>query len=154
MKNVTAMTTAELLTEYNQLTGKSVARFSSRSAGEKQLLAAREKSVNSTIKQTKTEKQAAQGETEQSPSAKNEKRSSAISETWNNKEIAQRRSTKSNVICNGVRFRSVAQAFDQLGLPMVKHIPFRGTLKQSGEAVFEHEGKKYSFKVAEGKEEA
>ena len=45
MKPTTEMTTAELITEYNALTGKGVKRFSSRGAGEKQVNAARERST-------------------------------------------------------------------------------------------------------------
>jgi len=40
-KTISEMTTAEMLAEYNALTGKSVKKFSSRAAGEKQLAAAR-----------------------------------------------------------------------------------------------------------------
>ena len=37
MKTITEMTTAEMVAEYNALTGKSIKKFSSRAAGEKQL---------------------------------------------------------------------------------------------------------------------
>lgn len=42
MKTVTEMTTAELVAEYNELTGKSIKKFSSRAAGEKQVQNARD----------------------------------------------------------------------------------------------------------------
>lgn len=41
MKPIALMTTPELLAEYNALTGKSIKKFSSRAAGEKQLAGAR-----------------------------------------------------------------------------------------------------------------
>lgn len=41
MKNITEMTTAEMIAEFNELTGKSTKKFSSRAAGEKQLTSAR-----------------------------------------------------------------------------------------------------------------
>lgn len=41
MKNIADMTTAEMVAEYNALTGKSIKKFSSREAGDKQLTAAR-----------------------------------------------------------------------------------------------------------------
>ena len=41
MKNITEMTAAEMIAEYNALTGKSTKKFSSRAAGERQLAAAR-----------------------------------------------------------------------------------------------------------------
>lgn len=43
MKPVKELTTPELIAEYNRLTGKSIKRFSSRPAGEKQVTAARAK---------------------------------------------------------------------------------------------------------------
>lgn len=50
MKTITEMTTAELVAEYNALTGKSIKKFSSRAAGEKQVLAAREAAPKKTEK--------------------------------------------------------------------------------------------------------
>jgi hypothetical protein len=41
MKAITEMTTAEMIQEYNDLTGKSIKKFSTRAAGEKQLAKAR-----------------------------------------------------------------------------------------------------------------
>lgn len=54
MKSTTEMTTAELIAEYNALTGKSVKRFSSRGAGEKQVSAARERGATQTTAPTGT----------------------------------------------------------------------------------------------------
>lgn len=41
MQSIKSMTTPELVAEYNRLTGKSIKKFSSRAAGEKQLAGAR-----------------------------------------------------------------------------------------------------------------
>jgi len=46
---VSAMTTAEILAEYNLLTGKSVKKFSSRAAGEKQLEKARSAEMHAKV---------------------------------------------------------------------------------------------------------
>lgn len=53
MKDITSMTTAEMVAEYNSLTGKSIKKFSSRAAGEKQLQAARAQGTlpGTTVKQ-------------------------------------------------------------------------------------------------------
>lgn len=60
MKTITEMTTAEMIAEYNAITGKSIKKFSSRAAGEKQLAKAREmrKAEDSDIQKMIDEKKA------------------------------------------------------------------------------------------------
>lgn len=127
MKLISEMTTAELVAEYNEKTGKNIKKFSSRAAGEKQVANLRE-----------------------------HKRSTSTSETWNNEEIAAKRAERHNVnvICTNKEiegagtFRSVKEAFVFFGLPIGKHIPFRMALKKEKSKTFEHEGTVYTFSIA------
>jgi hypothetical protein len=124
MKLISEMTTAELVAEYNEKTGKNIKKFSSRAAGEKQVATLRD-----------------------------HKRSISTSETWNNKEIAAKRAERHNVNVTfnnlqAATFRSVKEAFVFLGLPIGKHIPFRMALKKENSKTFEHEGTVYTFSVA------
>ena len=74
--------------------------------------------------------------------AKSVKRSQAISETWNDKAIAEKRAKRHQVRVTGVAFdrkidqvfNSVPSAFKTLGLPYQKHIAFRGDLVKAGRA--------------------
>ena len=60
---------------------------------------------------------------------------------------AARKHNRVNV--DGVEYRSVAAAFQALGLPMGKHVAFRKKLKAAGNDEFEHEGKAYKFSIVE-----
>lgn len=193
MKTISQMTTAEMVAEYNTLTGKSIKKFSSRAAGESQLAKVRaEASTTAPKKETKvTEKkpyslddgcphcgtkhdQTYAGE-ENTPAgermfchhcsteytqdgkiykapAKSILRSKAISESWANKKIAEKRARRDNVAVEGVgTFRSVCEAFKKLNLPLNQHIKFRMSVKQDGNGVFETGDKKYHFKLVEAK---
>jgi len=57
------------------------------------------------------------------------------------------RFVRNHVKVDGVEFRSVAKAFQELRLPMAKHIKFRAALKQAGAKDFEAGGKTYHFNV-------
>jgi hypothetical protein len=63
-------------------------------------------------------------------------RSAAIADSWKDDDVRKARSTHNAVEVDGVRYRSVREAFKQLGLPDSKHIKFRGQLKQYGEQAF------------------
>jgi len=191
MKNLTEMTTAELVAEYNELTGKSIKKFSSRAAGEKQVEAARKANakpaeetssvygfsqhgltncphcgihlnngvgvhgdeVNGKIIKHETHEfvcLACEGEfgAEIKKFAKSITRSKSISESWNVPEVAASRAERHEVIVKdfGV-FRSVAEAFRKLNLPLNKHIAFRIALKESGAETFEFNDKKFEFTI-------
>lgn len=201
MKNIADMTTSEMVAEYNALTGKSIKKFSSRAAGEKQLANARAANPQTTPVQEKTmakpkkqekvvatkkaysiddgcpncgEKhdQTYAGE-ENTPAgnrmfchhcsteytqdgkiykapAKSEKRSTAISESWNDPKIAAKRARRDNVEVKGVGiFRSVCEAFKTLNLPMNQHIKFRMSVKEAGNGVFKDGDKTYKFALVE-----
>lgn len=66
----------------------------------------------------------------------NTNRSIAIAKTWTNKKVAQRRALKQRVVVGKYEYRSVRAAFEDLGLPLAKHIPFRQVLKADGVAKF------------------
>ncbi|HET8686261.1 MAG TPA: hypothetical protein VFM18_06305, partial [Methanosarcina sp.] len=146
--------------EYNQLTGKSIKKFSSRAAGEKQLEAARKAvapkkpvPVLSPAKSKGKGKQMEQGKKEI-----NVNRSKAIGDSWNDPAIAEKRTKRDHVSVsyegNKDIYRSVKEAFEKLGLPLGKHIGFRMILKESKRFIFEHNGKHYDFKIVEQQEVA
>ena len=147
MKKIADLTTAEMVAEYNALTGKSIKKFSSRAAGEKQLAAAR-----SAQPQPTSEKKQMTTKEETPVAPKSEKRSIAISESWSNDKIAKKRARRDNVAVEGVgTFRSVCEAFKKLNLPLNQHIKFRMHVKASGDGVFETGDKTYHFKLVEQK---
>lgn len=59
--------------------------------------------------------------------------------------MSNKKNFKMRLTVNGEQYRSVKQAFEQLGLPLEKHIRFRGLFNHDGVAVFEHAGKEYVF---------
>lgn len=144
MKDIKDMTTAELVAEYNQLTGKNTKRFSTRKAGEKQVAAARGKGSASTAtvkpgkvaKVTRTRKPTGTGD-----------RAASVKESWNVRAVKAARSQRDNVKVDGTDYRSVGAAFKALNLPMGKHIRFRGELKKAGKLAFEHNDHKFNFAV-------
>lgn len=64
---------------------------------------------------------------------RSEKRAAGIAASWNDAEVAAKRSQRSAVEVDGNTYRSVRQAFAQLNLPMKEHITFRMLLKQHGQ---------------------
>ena len=143
MKTIAQLTTAEMVAEYNTLTGKSIKKFSSRAVGDSQLAKARAEA--STTEHTQD------GKIYKAP-PKSMLRSKAISESWASEKIAKKRARRDNVAVEGVgTFRSVHEAFKKLNLPLNQHIKFRMALKQDGNGVFETGDKKYHFKLVEAK---
>lgn len=134
------LSTAEMVAEYNALTGKTIKKFSSRAAGEKQLEEARQ--AAQPAPKTKAPK------AECSTDELHDLRSQAVAATWQDANIAARRKERSAVEVKGHgEFRSVKAAFDALELPLGKHITFRLRLKQEGSSLFVHDGKKYEFTI-------
>lgn len=201
MKAIADLTTAELVAEYNALTGKSIKKFSSRAAGEKQVANARAAASPKPAAKKKKEQselpifpvqdqsyfymagheahcpvcgttEVFSGEGDGAGAVKNEDvvggchhcgwefdlrknkkpvnpvRSAGISDSWNNPEVAEKRSRRDNVKVDGKgEFRSVKQAFEHLGLPLNQHIKFRMELKEKGAMSFSHNGTAYKFKI-------
>lgn len=138
MKNVDDMSSAEMVAEYNKLTGKNIKKFSSRAAGERQLRNARAEHA------TEIEQEA----------AVRAKLSSAVKESWKNPETAAKRAQRNSVTVVGPdgkaqHHRSVLAAFNAHGLPYKDHIRFRMALKASegGKRIYEHEGNAYEFTI-------
>ena len=187
MKQISTMSTAEMVVEYNTLTGKSIKKFSSRAAGEKQLAAARKehplKPITAEKKpMTKKAYSLADGcphcgakEDQQHQQTQNGERvfchnchavydtegkvqqlpisttrSKAISESWQDKKVAEQRARRDNVSVKGVgTFRSVCEAFKKIGLPMNQHIKFRMEVKNAGKGTFKTGDKSYEFTLVE-----
>jgi len=175
--NVTAATTKELVNEYNRITGKSITKFSSRAAGEKQYAAA----VAALAKDEDEEKPAAKPKSalaktaammdkvSQPKPAKAARvakpkavkapadRSAAIRKSWSVLATHNSRSARHNVQVHeeGRKaetlkdYRSTLAAFEALGLPIGTHIRFRMELKRDGKKTFEHDGVKYQFAIVE-----
>lgn len=143
-QNVSAMTTAAMVAEYNSLTGKSIKKFSSRAAGEKQLEAARTKAGVAAIKEVVAKVVKAKVEKKETTN-----RADAIKKSWTDPKVAAARSERTHVKASGKMFRSVKQAFEELGLPLEKHIRFRMQLKQVAEMTFNHEGRTIKFAVVQ-----
>jgi hypothetical protein len=76
-----------------------------------------------------------------------------VSESWGDATISAARLKRDGVSVefNGVTsaYRSVNEALRELRLPVAKHIRFRGKLKASRDEVFEHEGRRYHFKITD-----
>lgn len=76
-----------------------------------------------------------------------------MAKSWTDTTVKAARMTKHGVTVKAggktTEHKSVAAAFKALGLPMPKHIAFRGKLKASGKEVFEHNGVMYGFRLVE-----
>ena len=174
MKPIAEMSTAEMVTEYNALTGKAVKKFSSRTAGEQQLTKARlatgaailpatEEAINSKACPTcNVDTNVVPAGPEGSPAGRrlrcefcdiefhpggklhakrvitNEARSIGVRNSWNDPAVQERRRLRDKVSVAGHgSFRSVRAAFEELELPLQKHIKFRMELKATKTAEFE-----------------
>lgn len=141
MKN---MTTKEMVAEYNMLTGKSIKKFSSRGAGEKQLAAARKAHAKPGSEIGKLAMLATKPKAAKEPSSSNT-RSASTADSWKDKDVAAARKERTAVRVKGTaangktvdeEFGSVRKAFAALGLPDSKHGTFRLILKANGRAKF------------------
>lgn len=148
-QNISAMTTAAMVAEYNSLTGKSIKKFSSRAAGEKQLEAARTKAGVAVIKEVVAKVVKAKVVKAKVEKKETTNRADAIKKSWADPKVAAARSERTHVKASGKMFRSVKQAFEELGLPLEKHIRFRMQLKQVAEMTFNHEGRTIKFAVVQ-----
>lgn len=148
--DIKSMSTAELVAEYNKLTGKSIKKFSSRQAGEQQVANARVSTDLKNGREHAVEKSSKQPKQPKQPKANKPASTAAesIADSWKDKSVAAARSTKNKVKVGGEVYRSVAAAFEALKLPMSKHIAFRAKLKQQGRATFE--GHTFTVVPAEG----
>lgn len=86
--------------------------------------------------------------TQRKPSAASA-RSAKAHESWQDPDVAARRSQKDHVTVAGVgEFRSVKQAFEELDLPMSQHGRFRLELKEKEKATFKDAiGHTFRFRI-------
>lgn len=148
--NITKSTTKELLDFYNSHAGQfewdSVKRFSDRVSAERRVKALLDRlagPVGETAAKPKenaktaAKKPAPAAVAKAKPKASKEKLSQSIAQSWLDREVAAARKTHNHVDVDGVTYRSVREAFDQLSLPINKHIKFRKMLKENVEANFD-----------------
>lgn len=100
---IASSSTAELLAFYNEHATTPIKKFADRATAE-----ARVRKI-----------------IEELPSTK-------IAASWNDSTVRAARSTRTSVSVGGNTYRSVADAFRKLGLPMGKHVAFRVALKATG----------------------
>lgn len=76
-------------------------------------------------------------------------RAAATAASWTDPAIAAARKTRTAVEVEGVQYKSIAEAFKALALPLNRHVKFRSTLKKSadGRAEFKHGDQAYEFLV-------
>lgn len=115
------MTTAEILAEYNKLTGKKTKKFADRKTAERRLKGARSLDAFDRKKVV----------------SKKKKPVSNVAQHARHRVSVQKGKTKAQ------EYRSVKQAFEELGLPLGVHIKFRMELKSKGS----HEINGYKFKL-------
>lgn len=135
--NITTATTAELVAFFNAncevINANPVKRFADRKTAEKRVAALMASIPAEPVACEK--RTAAEG----------------IAASWKNPEVATKRMTRHQVEVNGEEFRSVGQAFAQLGLGNSNAaIKFRMQLKSAGAATFTAaNGEKYNFSLAD-----
>ena len=189
---IKTMSTAEMIAEYNELTGKAIKKFSSRAAGERQLAAARaavatdereweDLGWDERVAIFKSERRCPHCGADSScitaagkegtragderlfchhcetefdnvtgmgySHARSEAHAEGARKSWQDAAVRAARSARHRVTVDGVEYRSVAAAFQALGLPMGKHIKTRAQLKMAGKLTFECFGNKYKFKI-------
>lgn len=163
MFNVQTATTTELVAEYNRLSGKTIKKFSSRAAGEKQvtaLLAKIPKSpVSKLLPKSKVDKPVSKAKPPRVAKEKIDKapanRSESIRRSWTVMATHNARSTRHSVEVHEEgrkseslqSYRSTLAAFRALKIPEGTHIRFRMELKAKGKNVIDHEGTKFHFAV-------
>lgn len=137
--NVSKASTPELVAYFNAHSGKPpVKRFSDRKAAEKRVAALIEAApIAAKIAHAVRPKEAATNRKQASAPAAD--RGKAIAASWKNKQVAAARATRHAVRVTDPKggqgtYRSVRDAFVQLGLPLGRHIKFRGALKAAGKA--------------------
>lgn len=139
MKDVEKMTMSQIIEEFAKLTGKTVMKFATRGAAERRLLKARE------------EVQPVEAKAPGSIA-----RIKKLKMSWRDPEVAAARSVKQRVMAAledepMVEYKSVTAAFVALGLPLSRHIKFRGELKKKGKLAFKTSDATYPFAIVKKK---
>lgn len=154
---VERLETKVLLDTYNRITGKEVKKFSSRAAGEKQVISVILKQNEAAIRSfLGTPLAAPEKPKEEVPTVRVRRvsgppsamRSKGVKRSWGDARVAKARSERTGVRAAGKEYRSVKQAFVALGLPVEKHGGFRLLLKKNKRAEFKTDtGRAVNFEV-------
>lgn len=148
------ISTKELVAKYNALSGKPpITKFSSRSAGEKQVQALLDKQAKGpTSKPLPKADVDKKPKAPKAPKAERPKktptdRSEAIARSWLDTSVHEARATRTAVVVDNVYYKSTLAAFRALRFPLGGVIKFRMALKaaKGGKAVFEHNGNSFQF---------
>lgn len=131
MSNVTEMTTKELVDEYNTRTGKTIAKFSTRANGERQVQSLRTIEL---FEQSNKNKGGVFDSVAQKAKAVIEAKSV---EQKPRKVKVDKKRPHHKVSVGGAEYSSTYKAFVGLKLQLSKHAKFRALLKRQGKAEFE-----------------
>lgn len=130
-----------LVAYFNAHSPKPVKKFSDRATAIKRVVALMKQNASSGKKRPA---EPAQAPAIPKVAADGSSRRHVLSEkqrvSWLDPEVREARCERSAVSVDGEDFKSVRAAFLELGLPMGKHIKFRGELKEQGKmTAFGHE---------------
>lgn len=168
MEDISKMSTADILAEFNVLTGSAVKRFASRADGERRLAKARADfepvpDVSPTDAKMSiaeaVEPMAPWGDdqddespaSEAPPASENaaapvtSSNAEGVARSWQDPAVRAARSARHGVEVDGVAYNSTRSAFRALNLPDNKHVSFRKQLKAAGELEFSG----HTFKIVE-----
>ena len=134
LNDVLTADTKDLIAYYNAHASNPVKRFSSRASAIKRVAALMQSiSAPSASPQAIADTLNAPSMPPKSPEAMQKVLvSPAQSKAWQNPDVRAARCERSAVCVDGQDYPSVRAAFLELGLPMGKHIQFRGKLKEQG----------------------
>lgn len=140
--------TSELVAFYNEHAEKPVKKFATRAKAEERVAALLANLAPAAPSAPAPTEAPAAPKAPADPEATHAKRAAGTARSWQDPVVAAMRSKRYGVTVDGQEFRSVAQAFGALNLPMSRHIKFRGELRDAGKltdddgrvwTIFEHE---------------
>jgi len=124
--------TAELVAFYNEHAEKPVTKFADRKTAEKRVIDLLRTLTATKAPEPKAPKEPKEPKAPADPEQTRAKMSEAQRALWQVEDVRAARCERSAVMVDGEEYRSVRAAFAELGLPMSKHIKFRGELKEAG----------------------
>lgn len=143
MKDIKTMSMKEIIDEFVRLTKKPLKKFADRKTAEARLAKARSEADDRAMKGF-----------DRPTGKRGTTAGSKLFASWKRKDVAAARSLKSRVLVakddgEDCEFKSVRAAFDELNLPLGKHIAFRGELKKHGKLEFKNGNHTYFFTIVE-----
>ena len=145
---VAAAATAELVATFNAFSTKPVKKFADRKTAERRVIALYREQMGEDMPATYTAPVAPVATTSvvrvnttevaevaevAEKAARRAAGNEAISASWDNPEVRAARTSRIAIAVNGEEYTSVRAAFVALGLPLGRHIRFRGALRASGQ---------------------